>query len=111
MDDVHNLASGTDREVAEWRTTLNNHSNMLNGMSEQIDERFTKVDKRFDKVEAEMRDGFAKVDQNFAKVDQNFAKVETKFKLLQQGQDRITKLLTRHLGEPDEETRAGDADE
>jgi hypothetical protein len=104
MDDVHNLASGTDREVAEWRTTLNNHSNMLNGMSEQIDERFTKVDKRFDKVEAEMRDGFAKVDQNFAKV-------ETKFKLLQQGQDRITKLLTRHLGEPDEETRAGDADE
>jgi SMC interacting uncharacterized protein involved in chromosome segregation len=93
MDDVHNLASGTDREVAEWRTTLNNHTNMLNGMSEQIDERFTKVDKRFDKV------------------DQNFAKVETKFKLLQQGQDRITKLLTRHLGEPDEETRAGDAGE
>lgn len=90
MDDVHKQASGTDQEVADWRTTLNNHTHTLNAMSEQIDN-------RFNKVEAEMRDGFAKVNE--------------KFELLHQGQEQITNLLTRHLGEPDEKTRAGDADE
>lgn len=111
MDDVHDLASRTGQEVADWRTTLNNHTNTLNAMSDQIngrfnkvDDRFDKVDKRIDKLEAEVRDGFAKADKNFAKV-------EEKFKLLHEGQDRITKLLTRHLGEPDDGTHAGGADD
>jgi uncharacterized coiled-coil DUF342 family protein len=104
MDDVHDLASRTGQEVAEWRTTLNNHTKTLNAMSDQLNGRFDKVDERFDKLEAEMRDGFAKADKNFAKV-------EEKFKLLHEGQDRITKLLTRHLGEPDDGTHAGGADD
>ena len=102
--DVEGLARGTDRDVADWRTTLNNHTDLLNGMGDKIDLFQERVDKRFTRLEA-------KVDANFTMVDANFTKMEDKFELLRKGQDQITKLLTRHLGEPDEEMRAGDADE
>jgi hypothetical protein len=97
VDEVEGLARGTDREVADWRETLNNHTQTLNAMGEKIDLFQERVDDRLDKFEA--------------KVDEGFAKVEKKFKLLHQGQEQITQLLTSHLGEPDEETRAGGADE
>lgn len=77
-------------EVADWRDALNGHAKTLNAMRKDL------VD-----VRTEMRDGFAKVDENFAKV-------HDKFELLRQGQEAITDLLTRRLGEPDEETRSGD---
>jgi hypothetical protein len=64
----------------------------------------------FADVRSEMRDGFAKVDANFAKVDANFAKVEDQFRQVRRGQEAITDLLTRHLGEPGEEMQASDAD-
>ncbi|HEX6353679.1 hypothetical protein [Actinophytocola sp.] len=84
----------------------------------KVDEQFAKVDKRFTKVDEQ----FAKVDKHFDKVDKRFDKlegemrdgfseVEKKFELLHRGQEQITELLTRHLGEPDEETRSGGADE
>jgi chromosome segregation ATPase len=71
---------------------------------DKVDEKFAKVDERFDKLET-------KVDKGFAKVDKGFAQVEDKFALLHEGQERITELLTQHLGEPDDETSAGGADE
>jgi len=104
MDDVQDLARRTGEEVANWRDTLNNHTKTLNGMSdkielfqERVDKSFDQVDERFDKLEGEMRDGFAEV--------------ERKFELLRKGQEQITNLLTKHLGEPDEETRMDGADE
>lgn len=107
MDDVQDLAGRTGQEVADWRATLNNHTDTLNAMSDKIDH-FRQA------LRAEMLDGFAKVNENFvkvnenfAKVDENFAKVEEKFALLHEGQNQITKLLNRHFGEPDEEPRAG----
>src|SRR5262245_41571239 len=85
MDDVERLASGTDREVAGWQITLNNHTKLLNTIRDgQVDQ-----GKRLAKLETEMRDGFAKMDANFAMM-------EDKFELLRQGQDDITKLLTKH---------------
>ena len=45
-----------------------------------------------------------------AKVTRLEAKVDEKFEILHKGQKQITELLTRHLGEPDEETRAGGAE-
>jgi uncharacterized phage infection (PIP) family protein YhgE len=107
MDDVQKLASGTDQEVADWRTTLNNHTNTLNALrDDQVDQ-----GKKLARVEKEMQAGFRQMNENFAKVDANFTEVEKKFALLERGQDQITKLLTRHLGEPGEETRTGGADE
>jgi hypothetical protein len=114
MGDVEDFSRGTDREVADWRTTLNNHTKLLNTIRDDVVDQGKKVDK----LETEMRDGFAKVDANFArvdanfaKVDANFAKVEDKFQLLFRGQEEITQLLTRHLGEPDDKTRESGADE
>jgi hypothetical protein len=119
VDDVHDLARRTGEEVATWRATLNNHGNMINALGDHIDA-------RFDRVEAEMRAGFANVRSEvraevanvrsemrdgFAMANENFAKIEGKFTLLHQGQEQIAELLTRHLGEPDERTRAGDAGE
>jgi hypothetical protein len=93
VDEVEKLARGTDREVADWRQTLNNHTNTLNTI------RLNQVDqgKTLTRLEKEMRDGFAKV--------------EDKFELIRQGQEQITDLLTWHLGELDEETSTGGADE
>jgi uncharacterized coiled-coil DUF342 family protein len=73
-------------EVAAWRATLNGHTQTLNAMREDLD----KHGKKLDKVEKEMHAGFAK---------------------LAKGQELITDLLTRHLGEPDEESGVGGADE
>lgn len=135
MDDVHDLASGADREVAGWRGVLSQHTRTLNAMNEkidlfqqrvdqrfekvdqrfekvderfeqvdqrfeQVDQRFEKVDRRFDRLETEMRTGFARVDaemrDGFARVD---AEARKNYSMLAQGQQKITDLLTRHLGE------------
>jgi septation ring formation regulator EzrA len=119
MDDVQKLASGTDQEVAGWRTTLNNHTTTLNALRadqveqgkrltrvekemyagfHQINENFAKVDEHFTTAD----ENFAKIDDHFTTVDENFATVEKKFAVLERGQDQITKLLTRHLGGPGE---------
>lgn len=97
VDDVHDLARGTDQEVSGWRGVLNNHTQALNAMGEKIDLFQKRVDARFDEV-----------DDRFDKLE---AKVDDKFELLRQGQEKITGLLTRHLGETDEETHTGHADE
>lgn len=90
MDDVEKLARGTGQEVADWRATLNNHTKLLNAMGEKIDLFQKQVNGRFEKVETEMRDGFT---------------------LLHRGQDQITQLLTRALGETDDGMTAGGADD
>lgn len=104
VDDVHDLARGTDQEVSGWRGVLNNHTQALNAMGEKIDLFQKRVDARFDEVD----DRFDEVDDRFDKLE---AKVDDKFELLRQGQEKITGLLTRHLGETDEETHTGHADE
>ena len=68
MDEVHDLASSTDREVAGWRGVLKNHTIVLNGMSERLDQFERKVDKRFDKVEAEMHERFTQMREGFTKL-------------------------------------------
>jgi hypothetical protein len=97
MDNVEHLARSTDRDVADWRTTLNNHTETLNGMGkkidlfqERVDERFGKVDEELADVRSEMRKGFGK---------------------LAKGQELITDLLTRHLGKPGEAVRVDDTNE
>ena len=94
MGDVEDLARNTDQDVADWRTTLNNHTKTINAWGEQINA-------RFDRVEAEMRSEFADVR----------LEMRTGFGTLAEGQAKITKLLTKHLGEPDDETPAGGASE
>lgn len=97
MDNVEDLAGRTGQEVAEWRATLNNHVELLNGMNDKIDlfqdrvdDRFAKLDERFDKLEA--------------KVDKGFTEIGL-------GMGQITALLNIHLGEPGTETSAGGAGE
>jgi chromosome segregation ATPase len=135
MAEVRFLATKAEREVSDVQTVLRGHTGTLNAIREdqvdqgkelakvkvevksvraemhngfiRIDEKFAKVDENFAWVD----ENFAKVDENFARVDENFAKVERKFELLHRGQDRITDLLTRHLGEWTDETRAGGTDE
>jgi oligoendopeptidase F len=86
VDEVQDLARCTGEEVANWRQTLDGHTKLLNAIrKDHVDQ-----SKRLDKLEAEMRNGFGE---------------------LAKGQELITGLLTRHLNEPDEETRAGGADE
>lgn len=118
MAEVRFMAGRTDREVSDLQAVLNGHTGVLNAIrDDQRDQgrQFAKFEaetrREFADVRAEMRDGFAKVDANFAKVDANFAKVEEKFALLSKGQEAITRLLTKHLGDPDDETPAGGAGE
>jgi chromosome segregation ATPase len=79
--------------VEQWQTTLNGHTNTLNAIRDDVvdqGKRLANVEAELIDVRSEMRAGFGK---------------------LAEGQDLITGLLTRHLDERDEETRAGDADE
>jgi hypothetical protein len=69
MDEVHDLASRTGQEVADWRPTLKNHTKTLNAMNEKIDLFQTRVDGRFDKLESEMREGFTKTALGFAQIN------------------------------------------
>jgi chromosome segregation ATPase len=116
-DDVGDQGKKVDRLETEMRDGFAK----VDEKFAEMDENFAKVDEKFTEMEA----NFTKVDENFAKmdeqftmmeakfttVDENFARVAEKFTLLQQGQDQITHLLTRHLDEPDEEPHAGGADE
>ena len=79
-----------EEEVADWRDALNSHAKTLNAMREDLVDVRTEMRAGFADVRSEMRDSFGK---------------------LAKGQELITDLLTRHLGEPCEETRAGDAGE
>ena len=139
MAEVQFMTGRTDREVSDLQAVLNGHTGVLNAIrDDQVDQGkrlarveaemrsgFAEMRGEFADVRTEMRTGFAKVDANFtrvdanfakvdanfAKVDANFAKVEDKFKVLQQGQARITELLTKRLGESGEEAPSGDGGE
>jgi chromosome segregation ATPase len=63
-------------------------------LEEKVDRGFAKIDERFSKID----ERFAMVDENFAKVNEGFARMESKFAVLKAGQERITELLTAHLG-------------
>lgn len=111
MAEVRFMAGRTDREVSSLQAVLNGHTGVLNAIREdhrELDKRFATFEaetrREFADVRAEMRDGFAKVDENFAKV-------EKKFELLSKGQERITRLLTKHLDKSEDETPAGGAGE
>lgn len=92
MDNVEDLAGRTGQEVAEWRATLNNHTKLLKAIrDDHVDQ-----GKHLTGLEA--------------KVTRLEAKVDEKFEILHKGQKQITELLTRHLGEPDDETRADGAE-
>lgn len=101
MDNVEGLAGRTGQEAAGWRTTLDNHTKMINAWGEQLNARFDRVDARLGQLEA-------KVDREMADVRFDMRKG---FGKLASGQELITQLLNRHLGEPSEETPAGGADE
>lgn len=93
MDDVEGLARGTDREVADWRTTLNNHTDLLNAIREDQVDQGKKLARLEAKVEAELADVRSEMRNGFGK--------------LAKGLELLTGLLTRHLGRPDEEPRGG----
>lgn len=78
---------------------------------ESVKAEVTDVRAEVGNVRAEVESVRAEVRDGFAKADENFTEVERKFATLRQGQEQITDLLTRHLGEPDEEASAGGADE
>ena len=128
MADVRFLATKADREVSDVQITLRGYTGTLNAIrDDQVEQgkRLARVEKKVDtlgkKVDSvEQRVGG--VEQKIDNVEQRIGGVEQKvdnvekemrhgFALLGQGQERITELLTRHLGEPDEETSAGGADE
>ncbi len=104
MAEVRYVTSKADKDVADFKTVLIGHTGVINAIRDDQVEH----GKRLARLEAEVRSGFANVDANFAKVDTNFGKIEEKFELLSKGQEAITQLLSRHLGEPDEETHAGE---
>ena len=117
MAEVRYVATKADKDVADFKTVLVGHTGVINAIrNDQVEQgkELAKIKAEVKSVKAEMREGFAKVDQNFAKVDQNFAKVdenfakvEDKFAQLREGQEKITDLLTKRLGGPDEEMPAG----
>ncbi|TDV52379.1 hypothetical protein [Actinophytocola oryzae] len=110
MREVRYMAGRTDREVSDLQVTLKGHNGVLNAIREdQVDQgkKLDLVERRLGKLEMKVDENFAKVDENFAKVDENFAKVEAKFDVLYQGQEKITQLLNRHLGEPDDDIHGG----
>lgn len=136
MAEVRYLAAKANKDASVFQTVLIGHTGVINAIrDDQLEhgKQLARVEKEmrtgfadvrsemrdgFADVRSEMRDGFAKVDANFAKVDANFAKVdanfakvEDQFRQVRRGQEAITDLLTRHLGEPGEELRASDADE
>jgi hypothetical protein len=90
VDDVEHLARGTGKEVSEWRTTLNNHMKTLNAIRENQIDQGKKL---------------ASFEEHFGEFE---ARVDKKFALLHRGQEQITDLLTRHLGEPNEEASSGE---
>ena len=93
MDNVEDLAGRTGQEVAEWRATLNNHTELLNAIrDDHVDQgkELVKLKVELADVRSEMRKGFGK---------------------LAKGQELITDLLTRHLGDADKEPPAGGAGE
>jgi polyhydroxyalkanoate synthesis regulator phasin len=105
VDDIQDLARQTGEEMAGWRTTLNNHTKLLNAIRDDVvDQGKVLADqgKKLARVEKEMHAGFARIDDNFTEVEKKFA-------VLYRGQDQITRLLTRALGEPDDGTTAGGA--
>ncbi|HEV2781758.1 MAG TPA: hypothetical protein VGX25_20425 [Actinophytocola sp.] len=97
MDDVQNLAEGTDQEVSGWRGVLMRHTDVLNGMSESLDRFRRSIDERF-----------AKVDERFAKVDERFdrleAKVDDGFTKINLSHAEIIARLNVAIGRPDDET-------
>jgi hypothetical protein len=104
MVEVRHMAGRTDREVSDLHVTLKGHTGVLNAIREdQVDQgkKLALVENRMGNLERAVHDGFTKVDENFAKV-------EEKFDVLHQGQEQITRLLNRRLGELDEETSRGD---
>lgn len=105
--EVRYLATKAEREVSDMQTVFRGHTGVLNAIRDDQ----VKQGAELASVKAEVKNVKAEMHEGFAKVDENFAKVENKFVQLQQGQEQITDLLTRHLGEPAEETRAGDASE
>jgi chromosome segregation ATPase len=72
----------------------------------KVDARVGKVDERLGKVETEVREGFAEMRQGFGRVDSEMTGMrgemhETRGEIavLAQGQERITELLVRHVGD------------
>lgn len=92
-----------EKRVDDWQTVLNGHTNTLNAIREDV------VDqgKRLVKVEAEVTDLRSDVTNLRSDVTDLRSEMRNGFGKLAKGQELITDLLTRHLGEPDEEPRAG----
>jgi predicted nucleic acid-binding Zn-ribbon protein len=93
LAELRDRVTRLEERVDDWRTTLDNHTETLNAIrADHLDQ-----GEKLAKLEAEVRDGFAEMRDGFGK--------------LAKGQELITGLLTGHLSEPDEETRAGGAGE
>jgi hypothetical protein len=76
-------------------------------------EGFARMNSRFAKVEGDLREGFASLDEKFASVgekfasvDEKFARVDERFAGLEAGQQRITDLLIRHIGDCESDGKA-----
>jgi hypothetical protein len=111
MAEVRFLATKAESEVSDMQTVFRGHTGVLNAIrQDQVKQgmELASVKAEVKNVRAEMHTGFAQVDEEFADVRSEMRKG---FGELARGQELITNLLTRHLGEPDEETRAGDAGE
>jgi len=99
-DHVEGLARRTDKEVSDWRTTLSNHTELLNAIrNDHVDH-----GKRLTRVEAGLADVRSEMDAMRSEMRNGFGK-------LAKGQELITELLDRHLGTSDDETPAGGAGE
>jgi hypothetical protein len=96
-----------DGELAEVRGEMRGGFARVDAEFADVRESFARVDGELAEVRGEMREGFARVDGEFADVRgemrAGFARVDTEarknYSLLAEGQQRITDLLTRHIGD------------
>jgi hypothetical protein len=107
MAEVRFLAAKAESDAADCKSVLHGQTGVLNAIrkdqvaqAEKIAVMDAKIDDGFARVDTEMRDGFARVDtemrDGFARVD---AEARKNYAMLAHGQERITELLTRQLGE------------
>ena len=79
---------------------LDEKFDVLDGKVGSLDGKVGSLEEKVDNLDGRVGTLEEKVDSGFAEMREGFAQVETKFTVLKAGQERITELLTTHLGAP-----------
>lgn len=104
MAEVRFLATKAEKEASDCTAVLHGHTGVLNAIREdQVEQskKIAKIDGRLGRVEADVRTGFARVNAEMGEMRGEMREMRGNIATLAQGQEQITELLTRHVGECD----------